>query len=243
MLDSLLWAFVVTLLSVPFLAFLRERPVPLTESGAVSLMSAPDGGGGRPPYADPPALHEVPGDVAEFVIPDFRPGTDLCRIALNDPDAEFDAIADDFGVRLLFLDGGSYLEVAFPGLGVPPFEDVVILAPDGTEMRLSDLVGSSQRHALRPVRSRWAELQGFSADRECVEIWVSPDAAVLPDVAVRPSADGQHGEIVIDGRLAARLCGAPDADQANVLLLRKAPPAPSGAAKPSARVQSSGLTS
>ena len=232
MLDSLFWALVVTILSTPLLVFVRERAAVRPGGGAASAVLAvpPDGAdGGEAVATDPPVLHEVPADVAEFVIPDFRPGTDACRIALNDPDAEFDAIADDFGVRLLFLDGGSYLEVAFPGLGVPPFEDVIIMAPDGTSLRLSELVGVSQRHALRPVRSRWAELQGFSAKSECVEIWVPPDAPVLPVVDVRPSDDGQHGEIVIDGRLAARLCGAPEAGRENVRLLRKAPPVPPGA--------------
>ena len=188
---------------------------------------ASDTGAGLP-QIDPPCHHVVPGDVAEFVIPDFRPGTDTCRIHLHDPEAEFDAVIDEGGVRFQFLDGNSFLEVVFPGLRAPPFSSTRIVGPSPSQAEtvLSDLVGPGppvQSAHFHRVRSEIAAFQRFSADDEVVEVWVPPGTDALPRIDVRPSSDGSDGEVVIDGRPAARLCGAPEAGVRNIRIIRKSP--------------------
>lgn len=174
--------------------------------------------------ADPPVVHDVPQDVAEFVIPGFRPGVDVCRIALNAPDVDFDVIVTDAGVRLLFLDGGWLLEVIFPGLGTPPIADTVIIGPDGVALDLTGLAAASAKTArgkslLRQVQSDVVEFRGFDAASEMVEVWVPGDARVFPDVSIRATSDGHDGELLIDGSVAARLCGAPEAGARNVRIV------------------------
>ena len=209
----------ITLFSAGLMVRRRGRPDQFPDQGT-SIYAGQ--------LAPEPVLHEVPRDIAEFIIPDFRPGIDRCHVALNDPDAEFDAVLDVDGVRFQFLDGGSFLEVVFPGLIDPPFEDTRIFGPGpaahGTA--LSDLVapgaGPPDPNRFHRVRSEIAAFQSFHADR-VVEVWVPPGVEVLPQIDVRPSLDGADSEVVIDGRPAARLCGAPNADGANIRIVRKEP--------------------
>ena len=221
MIDSLVWAAIVTLLVSPALFLLRERQA----DSPVSSKPVPP----TARLASEPCLHLVPDDVAEFVIPDFRPGVDRCHVALRDPDAEFDAVLGPDGVRFQFLDGNSFLEVVFPGLIDPPFEDTCIFGPlaGGDGHLLSDLVGRGgsppRPGAPHRVRPGIAAFQRFSASEEVVEVWVPPDVLALPTIDVRPSADGVDGEVVIDGRPAARLCGAPYAGAGNIRIVRKTP--------------------
>ena len=219
MLESLLWAAIVTLFVSPALLLLRDH-------GKVDVL--PDGlPRNGPRLSSAPCLHVVPQDAAEFVIPDFRPGMDRCHVALSDPDADFDAVLGDDGVRFQFLDGDSFLEVVFPGLVDPPFEDTRIFGPGpaATGRLLSDLVGgvSTSPAAFHRVQSQVAAFQTFNATDEVVEVWVPPDIAAIPEIDVRPSPDGAHGEVMIDGQPVARLCGAPEAGLANIRIVRKLP--------------------
>ena len=52
-----------------------------------------------------------------------------------------------------------------------------------------------------------------------------PETDALPRIDVRPTADGTDGEVVIDGRPAARLCGAPEAGVENIRIIRMCPDA------------------
>lgn len=218
MLESLFWAGVVTVATLPLLLFVaRDR------------VDAASGSADQSPLSQAPCHHVVPRDVAEFVIPDFRPGIDTCQIELHDPEAEFDALVDDGGVRFQFLDGASFLEVVFPGLHAPPFQDTTIFGPGAVASgrKLSDLVGTSTEPVSGPkffrVRSKMAAFQRFRPDTEVVEVWVPPDADILPRIDVRPSADGIDSEILIDGKPAARLGGAPQAGVQNIRIVRLHP--------------------
>ena len=220
MVESLLWVAIVTVLVSPALFLLRDRRAPeVSETEPIT--------GGLPLLSPEPCLHVVPNDVAEFVIPDFRPGIDRCHVALNDPEAEFEAVLDKDGVRFQFLDTGSFLEVVFPGLIDPPFEDTQVFGPGPAEAGrvLSELVGRArpQGPGFHRVRSEIAAFQEFSAAEEVVEVWVPPDIDALPRIDVRPSLDGSDGEVMIDGRPAARLCGAPNAGIGNIQIVRKMP--------------------
>jgi hypothetical protein len=145
-----------------------------------------------------------------------------------DPEAEFDALMDAEGVRFMFIDGGTYLEVVFLNLTQPPFGDTWIVGPGGaaTGRSLAELVGAILPPTRAPdflrVRSEIAAFDRFNAAREVIEVWVPPHMADLPNIDVRPTADGTDSEVVIDGRAAARLCGAPDAGPNNVRIVRKA---------------------
>lgn len=216
--NSVFWVMIV-MLPVLALALLRRRRRPVTSVHDPRPEAV---------LSDAPCHHVVPNDVAEFMIPDFRPGTDTCRVHLRDPEAEFDAVIDDAGVRFQFLDGNSFLEVVFPGLADPPFADTWIQGPGETSAvrALSELVGPGppvQSPHFHRVRSEIAAFQKFSAEDEIVEVWVPPDTDTLPRIDVRPSADGSDGEVVIDGRPAARLCGAPEAGVGNIRIIRKTP--------------------
>lgn len=204
----------------------RGRPAGPGDPAALTDWIADADADRRASLADPPVVHDVPRDAAEFVIPGFRPGIDTCRIALTDPDADFDATTSGGMARLVFLDGGSFLEVCFPGLVSPPLADTLVTGPGGVTRRMTDLAAASARAAggearLRRVDADVVEFRAFDTASEMVEIWVPEETPTTPDVMIRPTADGRDGELLIGGRRVARLCGAPDAGARNVRVVRK----------------------
>ncbi len=95
---------------------------------------------------------EIPVDVSEVVISDFRPKTDNCRVWLRNPGIDFDHWASTAGAVLAFQDGSQRLTITFQGLGLPPFEDIetVFDCPDaGPQVRpLAALSGEAHANGL-----------------------------------------------------------------------------------------------
>ena len=208
------------------------RDTPCAEARGKGLEAAlPDA---PAPHAEKMRLgvvHEVPTEVSEFVIPDFRPGLDLCRVRLSYPDIDFVHWREDTSVKLAFFDGQERLTVVFAGLEAPPMADVAV---DFEHPRrgpqsclLSELVDVAETElpcaapeAQGAGTSGLTEFSGFDADAECIEIFMpgAADPSGL-NIAVRPSEDGRDAMVLIDGHPTAILRGAPRATSRNVRLV------------------------
>jgi hypothetical protein len=188
-----------------------------------------------PPDDDPPMsiVHDVPPDVSEFIIPDFRPGIDLCRVRLACPDIDFVHWRGRTSVTLEFHDGRERLRVVFYGQGRPPLEDVEVVFdhPRRGEERylLAELVGAAETAlpggvAVEPYSSgsegALTEFAAFDASAEFIEILVPPNGAAAPRaIEVHPTLDGRDALVLIDGAPTAVLRGAPEATMRNVRLV------------------------
>ncbi len=93
---------------------------------------------------DPPVHHEVPIDISEFVIPNFRPGMDTCRIHVRDSDIEFKHGIASIGVIVEITDASERLSITFQGLSGLPSADLSLLVSGqsghGAELKLEDVV-------------------------------------------------------------------------------------------------------
>lgn len=186
-------------------------------------------------------LHDVPPDVSEFLVPDFRPGLDACRVVLSYPDIDFVHWRDEAGVTLAFYDGEERLTLVFRDLIVPPLSDIAVEFehPRRGKQRylLSDLVDADETE-IPPGPGDWpnarkagpgsevtlrlTEFAGFDATAECVEIVIPDGTGLGPKVTVEPSEDGQDALVLINGEARAILRGAPKATSRNIRLVEVA---------------------
>ena len=260
--DCWKWLGAKDAISQPPVAGLTLPVTPVREN--LQMVAAQDrAGGGQSDNSDPdgPALEtctllEIPVDVSEVVIPDFRPRSDRCRVRLRYPDIKFDHWVSAAGAVLAFQDGPERLTITFQGLNHPPFEDIetVFECPDsGLQTRpLAGVSGKAQANELAEEINdaewriaAWAETERaveayidaypgsagddyclmlpkfaeFDANSERIEIWVPSDCEAKVPVEILPTHDGLHGLVLVAGRPAALLQGAPTASVRNFQLV------------------------
>lgn len=186
-------------------------------------------------------VHRVPADVAEFLIPDFHVGVDLCAVELAYPDIDFVHWRGNGLSGMIFFDGAETLTVLFRGLDTIPSEDIQVHFDHPRKgaqcYRLSQLLDvdecaisekqAMERRGVTPsnigsgasLEDAPMEFKDFDVKRECVEVFVPHERISSTVVEVEISDDGSDACVVIDGRVAAILRGAHEATESNVKLV------------------------
>ncbi len=185
-----------------------------------------------PPRRHGPVAHQVPNDVREYVIPDFRAGIDSCCVDVWSSKIEVMHWQGPGGAVVCIDDGREQLVVAFLGLSAPPFDDLTISYPssrhskevtfEARALSATDIARDTTiatPFAAPSGEGPLAEFWAFDARREVVEIMRSPDAADQASVTVAPTSDGRDAMVTIDGQAAAILRGAPFASRRNVRIV------------------------
>ena len=169
--------------------------------------------------SDAPRRLLVPVSTAPAIVDGFRPGRDRCRILVATADTVVRGERGTDGVVLRLTGAGFDRTVLFPGLDALPLDDV-LLEVEGdraSRVRLRALVDAAPAPRRRRPTTQFVVRPGqplptfdaFAPGRQKIEIGIEKDQA--PDVAVTPTRDGRDGLVLIDGRPAAILAGAPDA--------------------------------
>lgn len=232
---------------MPVLSFLAGAACAMTVTAVVILAARFRARLGRRPRGDDAPVHyDVPPDVAEFIVPSFRPGHDTCGISLRYPDIDFVHWRSEAGVTLAFDDGNERLSLQFLGLERPPFADIRVSYArpgKGTQVVLmSDLIGDEETEVdaevaadlawIQSARTRaerassdaavpvgLPEFSDFDPAVECIEIWVPTLADARAEVVVRALPNGEDSLVLVGGRETALLRGAPDARPHNIRLV------------------------
>ncbi len=187
------------------------------------------------------AVHVVPPDVAEFLIPEFRPGLDICQVDLCYPHIEFVHWRSPGMAAMMFTDGAETLTVFFQGLDVVPFDGVFVrfdhprkgpqsylLAEllDVHESEISEAAAAVKKETTLDTTdceletgSSPMEFMDFDTTTECIEVFVPEGRLNATKVAISRTANGTDSEVLVDGRVAAILRGAIDAGPRNVKLV------------------------
>lgn len=192
--------------------------------------------------ADPPAVaHIVPPDVAEYVIPDFRPEQDTCKVDLCYPDIDFVHWRTPGMAAMMFTDGDEALTVFFQGLDAVPFDGVFVrfhhprkgpqcyLLSELLDVRESEISQDEAALKLDAKRDALEAAQGiedgpkqfhdFDSRKECIEVFVPEERLASTAVSISATPDGSDALVLVDGRIAAVLIGAFDAGPHNVKLV------------------------
>lgn len=188
-----------------------------------------------------PVVHIVPPDVAEYVIPDFRPHLDTCKVDLSYPDIDFVHWRAPGMAAMLFTEGDETLAVFFQGLDVVPFDAVFIrfdhprkgqqccllselldvleseITQDQPALPLDaerDVPGGHQSDDNGP-----RQFHNFDTARECIEVFVPEDRIATTTASISSTSEGSDAFVVVDGRVVAVLIGASDAGPHNIKLV------------------------
>ena len=186
-------------------------------------------------------VHTVPTDVAEFVIPDFRPNLDTCEVELCYPDIDFVHWRAPGMAAMKFTDGDETLTVFFQGLDLVPFEGILVRFDhprngpqcysiaellDVHEAEISQgeaaLTIDTNRDAFevdQDLEDGPKQFYDFDASKECIEVFVPEDRLATTAVSITSTPDGSDALVLVDGRVAAVLVGAIDAGTRNVKLV------------------------
>ncbi|MGI9394150.1 MAG: hypothetical protein ACR2OY_05845 [Boseongicola sp.] len=156
--DCWKWIGATDAMSQPLTAGLTFPALPIREGmQMVAMQNQAGSDSGSKPNPDGLASEnsislDIPADVSEVIITDFRPNVDSCRIWLRSSDIYFDHWAGSAGAVLAFQDGAERLTITFQGLDRPPFEDIetAIDCPDaGLRVRaLADPGGEACANVL-----------------------------------------------------------------------------------------------
>lgn len=188
-----------------------------------------------------PVVHSVPPDVAEFLIPGFRPNLDICEVDLRYPDIDFVHWRATGMAAMMFADGEETLTIFFEGLDVTPFAGVFVRFVHPRKgpqtYLLSDLLDvdeseiSYEEAALKlDARRDLAQSQSgsdagpmafhdFDTAKECIEVFVPEDRLAKTAVSISSTPDGSDALVLVDGQVAAILVGAVDAGPRNIKLV------------------------
>ncbi len=188
-----------------------------------------------------PAVHVVPPDVAEFLIPEFRPNLDICQVDLSYPHIDFMHWRSPGMAAMMFNDGSETLTVFFQGLDIVPFDGVFVRfnhprkGPqsyllsellDVTESEISEEEAAWKKDADLDASEHQLEVGGtpmefvdFDAAKECIEVFVPMDRIKSTSVSVTTTANGEDAQVLVNGRIAAVLVGASEAGPCNVKLI------------------------
>ena len=188
----------------------------------------------------------VPLGQATTRIPGFRAGVDRCRITVGDLDTTLLIEQARGGVALVLQMASGEVVVGFPGLDRLPLPDIVVsvdqpgapphdICLDGVvdaapaaalETVQSDALKPRRRSrpitefVLRPGQSI-PSFSSFAPGAHVIEVDVTSATDAPPKVEIRPSADGENGVLMLDGRAAAILAGAPFATPDDVRVLTR----------------------
>ena len=202
--------------------------------GAVETGDLPDDG-------MTPVVHSVPPDVAEFLIPDFRPNLDICEVDLRYPDIDFVHWRAPGMAAMMFTDGKESLTIFFEGLDIIPFAGVFVrfvhprkgpqtfllsdlLDIDESEIPYEEaaLTLDAQRDLSRPEDGPDAgplAFHDFDPAKECIEVFVPQDRLAKTAVSISSTPDGSDALVLVDGQVAAILVGVVDAGPRNIRLV------------------------
>lgn len=178
----------------------------------------------------------VSAEVRAVRIPGFRPGFDECRVRVTRAQTTLlSEMLPDGTALVLRTKGEDERVVTFPGLSMLPLGDIVLEldTSDGVrDIALADLdaVPSPSAPTTTPRRRPITEfavrpgdpIPSFSAFRpghQLIEVAMPGRIAADARIDVRPSPDGRDGILLIDGKAAAVLAGAPSATPADIRLL------------------------
>jgi len=195
------------------------------------------------PSEDPraPAVHVVPSDVAEYLIPGFRPNLDICQVDLCYPNIDFVHWRSAGMGAMTFTHGEKNLTVFFQGLDVVPFDGVYVRFDhprkgpqsyllsellDVNESEITEEEAGLKLDAQRDVAgcdlkddSGPMEFRDFDASKECIEVFVPEDRLATTAVSISTTPDGVDTLVLVDGCVAAVLIGTMDAGPRNVKLV------------------------
>jgi len=135
---------------------------------------------------DDGVVHDVPADVAEIVISDFRPGTDSCRVWLRSSDYKIDQWTSAAGAVLALHDAAEWLTITFQGLNCLPFENIetVIDCPRNgrqlTPLPVPSDGDSSNDHIEVHVDAEW-RLAAWAETERAVEAFDDPEKFAIAE--------------------------------------------------------------
>jgi hypothetical protein len=205
-----------------------------TDRGAIETGVSPEDG-------MTPVVHSVLPDVAEFLIPDFRPNLDICEVDLRYPDIDFAHWRAPGMAAMMFTDGAETLTVFFEGLDVIPLAGVFVrfvhprngpqtyllsdlLDVDESEISYEEAAFKidARRDLSNPENgpdARPLAFHNFDTARECIEVFVPQDRLAKTAVSISSTPDGSDALVLVDGHVAAILVGAVDAGPRNIKLV------------------------
>lgn len=185
--------------------------------------------------------HIVPPDVFEYLVTDFRPHIDVCKVDLHYPDIDFAHWSAPGMAAMKFTDGDETLTVFFQDLDRVPFDDVHVRFDHPrkgpqcyplsklADQRESEIAPEQAAHSPDAKRDVLEAAQGiddgpkkfhdFDATKECIEVFVPEDRLATTAVSISSTPDGSDSLVLIDGRVTAVLVGAIDAGPHNVKLV------------------------